>query len=101
MTSKYVDHANLEAVPVAASGSTRTLLRFSPLSSHSADIAPILRPLYYTIARHVVTLSEPRGTSGFVCLFVIFVASPPLSLFDLMLHFVSFGVSKKYEFIIL
>lgn len=80
MTSEYVDHVNLEAVPVAASGSTRTLLRFSPLSPHSADIAPILRPLYYTIARHVVTLSEPRGTSGFVCLFVIFVAFPP-SLF--------------------
>lgn len=96
VTSKNVGHANLRSRSCSGGG-----FRFNPpplfapfASSHSTDIVPILRPLYYTIARHVVTLSEPRETCGFTCLFVI-LPPPFVRSDDLMLHFVSFSVSRR------
>lgn len=79
---------------------------FAPFaSSHSADIVPILRPLYYTIARHVVTLAEPRGTSGFVCLYVILAPSrlfAPIRCFDFYLfRLANFEAKKKYANLLL
>lgn len=82
----------VEAVPVAASGST--LLRFSPLSRLPIQPTSFLSCGHFTIARHVVTLSEPRETCGFTCLFVI-LPPPFVRSDDLMLHFVSFSVSRR------
>jgi len=63
----------VEAVPVAASGLTWPPHFPAPfdLVSHSTTIFPISWAFYYTIAYHVVTVAEPRGTWRLKCVLII------------------------------
>lgn len=63
----------VEAVPVAASGLTWPPHFPAPfdLVCHSTTISPISWAFYYTIAYHVVTVAEPRGTWRLKCALII------------------------------
>lgn len=63
----------VEAVPVTASGLTWPPHSSAPfdLVSHSTTIFPISWAFYYTIAYHVVTVAEPRGTWRLKCALII------------------------------